>query len=121
MTDRPGTSVPCSTCPWRRGSDPNLIPNFNLEQAHGLLACGAGEDNFKTIFACHHSTEGENDYACIGYVGSEEGFSNLAVRMMAARGEIKLPDIWEARERLDLYDTWSEALANIEDRWEEPR
>lgn len=117
MSDYPTTSVPCSTCPWRRGSDPNLIPNFDPEQAHGLLACGLGEDDFKPVFACHHSTEGA-DKPCIGYLGSPEGYSNLAVRLMAADKRINLPAIWEARERLDLYDTYTEALDNMEAKWE---
>ena len=107
-------NVPCPSCPWRKsstvgGSD---IPNFNLDKMRNL-ACTVGDgDAFRPVMACHYSPDGE-EYACVGYLAIE-GYSNINVRLMAARGDLDLRAIWAQCEALDLWPSFSEMLAEYE-------
>lgn len=106
------SAAPCPTCPWRVGSDAHQIPNFDIVKARGL-ACTVGDgDDFRTIMACHHSPEG-GETPCRGYL-AVEGYTNLSVRLSAARGEIDLPAVWEAAESLDLFQSFGAMLADLE-------
>lgn len=83
--------LPCKTCPWRVDADITAIPGFEPQKAVGLLRTASlGEgDAFRPIMGCHHSKE-NNDYACKGYL-AREGWSNLNVRILLARGKIENP------------------------------
>lgn len=106
--------VPCPTCPWRRSSTEGGfdIPGFDIEKMRGLSSTVGEGDDFRVIFACHGSACGE-ETPCIGYI-AVEGYSNLAVRIMAARGRIDLAAIWAACEPLDLWPSFAEMLAAYE-------
>lgn len=108
------SSVPCATCPWRVGSDPADIPRFCITKARNLRHTVGPGDGFRTVMACHGSVD-DGETPCIGYV-AVEGYSNLNVRIMALRGSLDLPAIWEAAEGLDLYQSFDEMLANLEER-----
>ena len=108
-------TVPCPTCPWRKsstigGAD---IPRFDIELMRGLSNTVGEGDAFRTIMACHYSACGAES-ACIGYV-AQEGYSNLAVRVMALRGALDLPAIMDACAPLDLWPTFGEMLAAYEE------
>lgn len=107
---------PCKTCPWWVGSDPGQIPNFRMELARDLAVttCGS-DDQFRPIMACHGSTE-EDNRPCIGYVQSDDGWRNLAVRMSAITNRIDMAGIQDDCADLDLYDTYADALDNMEDQ-----
>lgn len=106
------STTPCATCPWRRGADPDDIPNFNSDKARNLRCTVGDGDRFRQVMACHHSEEGD-ERPCIGYV-AVEGYSNLNVRMMALRGTLDLRAIADGAETLDLYDSFDEMLDNLE-------
>jgi hypothetical protein len=109
------STIPCKTCPWRVGSTPHDIPNFSLAKAQAL-SCTVGEgDEFRKIMACHGSDEGAES-PCIGYI-AQEGYSNLAVRVMAMRDRIDFPAIMDACEPLDLYHDFDAMLDNIEQHY----
>ena len=83
--------LPCKTCPWRVDADVTAIPNFNSQKAVGLLrtaSMGSG-DAFRPIMACHHSKENA-DFACNGYL-AREGWNNLNVRILLAKGRMLNP------------------------------
>lgn len=108
-----GNTIPCATCPWRVGSSAADIPAFDIAKARGLRSTVGEGDQFRTVMACHGSACGAES-PCIGYI-AVEGYSNINVRLMALDGRINLPQIWEAAERLDLYQSFDEMLANLEE------
>jgi hypothetical protein len=82
--------LPCSTCPWRTSNrDASAIPGYVQEKAEGLLNTVGPDDAMRPIMACHGSTEVE-PVACRGYL-AREGWRNLNVRMLLARGWIEDP------------------------------
>ncbi len=112
---------PCKHCPWKKtsragGGD---IPNFDLSLMRGLAStapkkdCTIHErDEFRKIFACHDSKEG-NECACAGYV-ARDGQFNLNVRLIAIENKINLNQIIDAAEEHELYDNFHEMLADYE-------
>jgi hypothetical protein len=105
---------PCRTCPWRKsstvgGSD---IPGFNIELMRGLSNTVGQGDALRPIMACHYSPCGEES-ACVGYV-AVEGYRNISVRLLAAKGEIDLPGIDAACEGLELWQSFDEMLEAYE-------
>lgn len=109
------SATPCPTCPWRKSSTVGGfdIPRFDLDKMRNLIDTVGDGDDFRTVMACHYSPCG-GETACVGYV-AVEGYSNLNVRIMAARGRIDLPAIWDACESLDLWPSFGEMLAAYED------
>src|SRR5258708_802715 len=83
--------LPCKSCPWRVDGDASAIPGYNQQKAVGLLrTASAGQgDGFRPIMACHNSTD-ENMHPCKGYL-AREGWSNLNVRLLLAKGQILNP------------------------------
>jgi hypothetical protein len=65
------------------------------------------------MMACHGSQEGAEG-VCRGYA-YVEGWSNLAFRLVAMRGEIDLDQLDRACEGLDLWGSFSEMLAAYEE------
>ena len=102
--------VPCQTCPWRKSSTVGGadIPHFDLDLMRRLANTVGPGDDFRTIMACHGSACGA-ETICVGYAAIE-GYSNLSVRLMAARGEIDLPAIVQACEPLDLWPVFGDIL-----------
>lgn len=109
------STTPCPTCPWRKSSTVGGadIPGFSLEMMRGLANTVGDGDDFRPIMACHGSACGA-EMICVGYAAIE-GYTNLAVRMMALRGEVDLPAIWEACELLDLWPSFDEMLSAYEE------
>jgi hypothetical protein len=81
--------LPCATCPWRVDPDASTIPGYDHQKAVRLLGTVGDGDAFRKIMACHNSTD-RNAHACRGYL-AQEGWSNLNVRILLARGEILNP------------------------------
>jgi hypothetical protein len=89
--------LPCKTCPWRVENDASTIPGYNQKKAEGLLCTVGPDDAFRQVMACHGSTN-EVPIACKGYL-AREGWSNLNVRLLLAKGQIESPaDVAEACE-----------------------
>lgn len=118
---RRGCVAPCGSCPWRRGADPARIPNFDALRADTSLrrVAGAG-DAFRPIMACHLSTGG-GEVPCVGYVVSDDGYSNLAVRVAAIDGAVDLVAMRAACEDLELHDSFAGMLAALFARLPDPR
>lgn len=109
------SDTPCPTCPWLRsstvgGSD---IPGFSIEMMRGLSNTVGPGDDFRPIMACHGSACGA-ERICVGYAAIE-GYSNISVRLMAARDELDLRAIWDACDALDLWPSFAEMLAAYEE------
>lgn len=107
-------TVPCATCPWRRtstegGAD---IPGFAINLMRGLSNTVGRGDDFRPVMACHGSACGA-ETPCVGYI-AQEGYSNLAVRLMAVEGRVDLLAMAEACEPLDLWPSFDEMLAAYE-------
>ncbi|MCY9872968.1 DUF6283 family protein [Vibrio barjaei] len=112
---------PCKHCPWKKSSVKGgfNIPNFNMSLMYSLentapkKDCSPEElDDFRKIFACHDSKEG-NESACAGYV-ARDGQHNLNVRFLAATQKVNLQDIIDASEQHELYDNFHDMLADYE-------
>ena len=81
--------LPCRTCPWRVDQDATTIPGYDHEKAENLINTVGEGDAFRPIMACHNSTD-RNMLACKGYL-AREGWGNLNVRLLLARGQIENP------------------------------
>lgn len=119
----PGALEPCTTCPFRRSSTVGgaEIPGFSLGLMRRLVdTVGDGTDSFRPIMACHYSPEGGRDRCstrqipCRGYL-ARHGYSNINVRLMAAREGLPLAEIVEACEQLDLWPDFATMLAAYEE------
>jgi hypothetical protein len=108
------TTLPCPTCPWRRSSTVGGfdIPAFDIDLMRGLHSTVGRGDDFRRIMACHYSPCGD-ETPCIGYV-AVEGWSNLAVRMMAMRGAVDIGAVLDACADLDLWPSFNEMLTAYE-------
>lgn len=106
---------PCVTCPWRKSSTAGGadIPGFNLELMRGLRVTVGHGDAFRPIMACHYSPCGE-EKVCVGYV-AKEGWRNLAVRMLALRGELDIGAVVDICAELDLWNSFEEMLEAYEE------
>jgi len=101
-------SVICPTCPWRRGATADPIPNFDADKARNLrCTVGDGSDDFRTIMACHGSTE-EHNLPCGGYL-AVVGYTNLNVRLGLIDGRYSMPDT----EGIDLVGSFDEMLEQV--------
>lgn len=80
-------TITCDECPWRTDVP---VGKFPPERYIALANTCTGDDAFKPIFACHKSEEGK-DVACVGYILSKHGQTNLAVRIALSRmGDVAL-------------------------------
>jgi len=71
-------------------------------------------DEFRPMMACHYSGEPGTEKVCVGYV-AKEGWSNLAVRLMAINGKIDINAIVDACEGLDLWPDFITMLTAYEE------
>jgi hypothetical protein len=93
--------LPCKTCPWRKNRDSSTIPGYNQEKAENLLHTVGEGDAFRSVMACHHSTD-ENTFACNGYL-AKEGWHNLNVRLLLISEKINNPtQVLEACEEAGI-------------------
>lgn len=112
-------TIPCATCPFRRGSTAGAIPQFRIELARKLLVdCCGPDDGFRAIMACHGSTD-EHTTPCVGYLASDDGYANLRVRILAMDDAVDLPAVVRDCAGLDLYLRYADALANLEATYQE--
>ncbi len=106
--------LPCATCPWRTDQDAATIPGYDHAKACGLMNTVGSGDAFRPIMACHGSPEGK-ERACRGYL-AREGWTNLNVRLLAARSQVENPDeVAEACERhgVELEPDYPAVLAKL--------
>jgi hypothetical protein len=115
--------APCASCPWRIGSTSVRIPGFDEDKATCSLPSVAdpGEDGFRPVMACHLSTLDGNDRPCIGYVLSDDGYANLAVRLAVVTGDFDLAAMQAGADGLDLYSTFDEMMAALVPGYGDPR
>ena len=83
-------SKQCSKCPWKTQTDPNDIPNYDLERHKKLKdSCATPEDYLRDLYdmrernfmACHESIEG-NEMHCIGWLMNQLGpGNNIGLRL----------------------------------------
>lgn len=108
-------TTPCSTCPWRKTSTVGgaEIPGFNIDMMRRLSNTVGEGDALRPIMACHGSEIGE-ETACVGYL-AVEGWSNISVRLLAARNVIDLHAVEDACKNLDLWPSFHEMLTAYED------
>lgn len=101
---------PCDSCPWwlRNPADGTRIPRFQLAKMIALRETVGDGDAIRMIMACHASPIGE-EWPCVGYV-ARHGYTNIALRVIAAQGRIDLPGIIEGCADLPLYDTFDDML-----------
>ena len=107
--------IPCPTCPWRKSSTVGGedIPGFSLCKMQGLENTVGHGDAFRPIMACHYSEDGE-EVPCLGYV-AQEGWTNLALRMMAIRGKLDIGAVMDACAHLDLWPDFHSMLEAYEE------
>jgi hypothetical protein len=100
----------CAKCPWRKGVDPNDIPNGYSREKHealsgtiaepgSLLGLGGG----LRMMACHDTSPGR-EKACVGWLVNQLGpGNNLALRMQAILGQVdvNVETIGEQRDRFE--------------------
>lgn len=99
-------TVTCDECPFLKSVP---VGHFPPERFESLAGTSLGEDGWKPIFACHKSTEG-SDVACVGYVLSDGGHTNFAVRIAAIQGRF---DPGALRSTGPMYESYEAmALAN---------
>jgi len=112
-----GLLLPCASCPWRASNrDAASIPGYDQAKAERLLNTVGPDDAMRPIMACHGSTE-ECPVACKGYL-AREGWRNLTVRLLLARGRIESPTaVLAACEEhgVDLEPDYPTVLAKLAD------
>lgn len=84
----------CKNCPWKVGSDPHKIPNYEPDQHEALKDTIAepgsisGLNDPLRIFTCHDSPE-EKPLPCVGWLLNQLGpGNNLALRIAVRNGRI---------------------------------
>lgn len=87
---------PCPSCPWRVNQDATDIPNFDLELAEGLAACGLDKrgmwpDFGASMFACHQFKVGA-ELACAGWMATS-GHRHPGVRLAVAMGRLDASEL----------------------------
>jgi hypothetical protein len=90
------------------------IPGFSIELMRSLSNTVGPSDAFRPIMACHGSACGA-ERPCAGYV-AVEGWSNLAIRVMAAEKRLDVEGICADVEELEieLWPSFNEMLAAYE-------
>lgn len=107
-------TAPCPSCPWRVSSTVGGgdIPGFSIDLMRSLSNTVGPDDGFRPVMACHGSPEG-GDRPCVGYL-AVEGWSNLAVRVMAIQGRVDMHAVDEGSAGLELWGSFGEMLAAYE-------
>lgn len=112
------TKTPCKHCPWKKSSKAGgkNIPNFNVDMMRDLANTappkGSHDTDFRPIFACHDSKEGE-EYGCAGYA-ARDGLDNLSLRFLVSAKDINLSEIITNAEKHELYDNFHDMLDEYE-------
>jgi hypothetical protein len=117
--------LPCATCPWRVEKGAETIPAYSQEKALALRNTVGDGVGFRTIMACHHSTE-DAPISCRGYL-AQVGWTNLNVRLFLMRGEVPhLDRIIEAckKAKIKLHRNYGEMMDKLtlsyERLWRQP-
>lgn len=106
--------LPCKSCPWRLDQCAQDIPRYNQEKAEKLLETVGPEDGFRSIMACHMSTD-EKMRACNGYL-AVHGYGNLNVRLLLLKKEINNPaEVQEACKEagIELHQDYPAVLEKL--------
>ncbi len=95
------------------------IPGFDLDMMRGVTCTVGNGDDFRQVMACHYSGDEPGETRpCAGYL-ARHGYTNLNVRVMAAKGEVDLPGTMDACDELDLWPDFPTMLAAYEDAAED--
>lgn len=87
----------CDECPWRTDVATGRFPPERYESLASTSRQGLGP-----IFACHKTTEGDGEHACVGWL-LVDGPENLSVRIASMSGEV---DLAALRSRGPLFDSF---------------
>jgi hypothetical protein len=112
--DEKTSLLPCATCPWRVDKGADTIPGYVQKKALALRNTVGDGDAFRTVMACHHSTE-DAPISCRGYL-AQIGWSNITVRMFLAHGNIPpLTKIIAAckKARIKLHRNYGEMMDKL--------
>jgi hypothetical protein len=106
--------LPCATCPWRVEKGPDTIPAYSQTEALALRNTVGDGDDFRTIMACHHSSESA-PISCRGYL-AQVGYTNLTVRLFLLRKQ--LPSLNRiiaacARAGIKLHNDYGEMMDKL--------
>lgn len=86
----------CAKCPWKKGVDPNEIPNgYDVAKHRALKRTIAAPASLSTlasgsfpIMACHESKTGA-ELPCVGWLANQLGDGqNLGLRLRVIQGQI---------------------------------
>ena len=89
----------CKKCPWKKGSNPNEIPNGYCVDKHRALERTIAKEGDLTplaegmlrVMACHESKVGQ-DIPCVGWVANQIGpGNNIMLRLRVLQGTIAPP------------------------------
>lgn len=94
----------CDQCPWRKDVEPGRFPPERFEALRNTVGDG---DDFRPLFACHKTADGQ-ETACVGYL-IVEGWTNIVVRLAAARGRVNLDALEASGPLYENYEAMAEA------------
>lgn len=99
MTDVTETKPPprkqCAKCPWRKGTNPNDIPNGYSKEKHAALSGTIAQPSslmglggVLRVMACHDTNPG-NEKSCVGWLMNQLGpGNNLPLRIQVMFGDL---------------------------------
>lgn len=98
----------CAKCPWKKGIDPNDIPNGYSEKQHRDLAStiaepGSFRPGAAATFACHETSVGA-EKPCVGWLVHQLGpGNNLGLRLRVITGQVdaNVETVGEQHERFE--------------------
>ena len=97
----------CAKCPWKKSTDPHVIPGGYCETKHANLKdtiADPGMVRFDSVrmMACHEFPVGK-EQPCVGWLYHQLGVgNNLGLRMMAISG--RLPKFEIMGEQHDTFE-----------------
>ncbi|WP_259375242.1 DUF6283 family protein [Azohydromonas australica] len=109
-------SSPCPSCPWRKGSSADEIPNFSMPLAEKLRATcpnerGMGPGMDATWFACHQSKDGA-EIPCAGWL-AKVGNAHPRVRLAVMEGRLDPEVLTPGQDWPALYDTYPQVMEQL--------
>jgi hypothetical protein len=85
------TRKQCARCPWKKGVDPNTIPNgYDVEKHKALKNTIAAPGSLQNthIMACHETNVGR-ELPCVGWLVNQLGVgNNVFLRLRVVQGVI---------------------------------
>lgn len=99
-----GATSTCDACPWRRDVPTGLFPPERFES----LRASIEQDLGNPMFACHKSPEGK-EFACVGYLMSDDSLQNVQVRIATAQGRIDRDALTAKGPLFETFDAMARA------------